>query len=116
MLTKMFSAMPSASRLLMGGVAALALLGAPATFDRAYAGGVETFNCVGYYGSVSCVRRWDWGAEPRERPLTEQEEAESAERHRKWVARCRPVIRQDQFGVGRYYYAAPGCEFGKFQD
>ncbi len=114
MLTRMV--MPSGSRLLLGGVAALALLSAPATFDRAEAGGAGAVSCVGSPGAVSCAGRWEWTGDARRRPLTEQEEAESAERHRKWVARCRPVIKQDQFGVGRYFYAAPGCEFGKTQD
>ena len=45
-----------------------------------------------------------------------QEEAESAERERQWEARCRPVVKQDQYGVSRYQYAAPGCEFGRFQE
>jgi hypothetical protein len=114
MLTRMV--MPSGSRLLLGGVAALALWSAPVTFDRAEAGGAGgAVSCVGSPGAVSCAGRFEWTGDGRRRP-TEQEEAESAERHRKWVARCRPVIKQDQFGVGRYVYAAPGCEFGKYQD
>ena len=44
------------------------------------------------------------------------EQAAAAERERRWLARCRPVVQQDQFGVGRYRYAAPGCEFGRSQD
>jgi len=114
MLTRMV--MPSGSRLLLGGVAALALWGAPATFERAQAGGAGAVSCVGSAGAISCAGRWEWTGEGRRRQLTEQEEAESAERHRKWVARCRPVIKQDQFGVGRYFYAAPGCEYGKYED
>jgi hypothetical protein len=73
--------------------------------------------CVGSRGLVTCVDKWhktygDSG--PRQK--TEQEIAESAERDRKWVARCRPVLRQDRYGVDRYEYAASGCEFGKTQD
>jgi hypothetical protein len=41
---------------------------------------------------------------------------EAMERDRKWLARCKPVIQQDTYGVGRYIYAASGCEFGKFED
>jgi hypothetical protein len=48
-------------------------------------------------------------------PKTEKEVAEAAERDRLWVARCRPTIRQDQYGVRRYHYAAPGCEYGKYE-
>jgi hypothetical protein len=28
-------------------------------------------------------------------------------------ARCRPTVQQDMFGINRYAYAAPGCEYGK---
>jgi hypothetical protein len=31
---------------------------------------------------------------------------------RRWVERCRPIIEQDRYGVPRYHYAMPGCEFG----
>jgi hypothetical protein len=41
---------------------------------------------------------------------------ESAQRERKWLARCRPAIRHDEYGVGRYVYAARGCEFGRTED
>jgi len=52
---------------------------------------------------------------PVPKPKTEKEVAEAAERDRLWVARCKPVIRQDQYGVRRYHYAAPGCEYGKYE-
>jgi hypothetical protein len=48
-------------------------------------------------------------------PKTEKEIADAAERERLWLARCRPVIRQDHYGVRRYHYAAPGCEYGKYE-
>lgn len=48
-------------------------------------------------------------------PRTEKEIADAAERQRLWEARCRPVIRQDHYGVRRYHYAAPGCEYGKYE-
>jgi len=25
------------------------------------------------------------------------------------------VVRADEFGVNRYYYVAPGCEFGRYE-
>jgi hypothetical protein len=31
---------------------------------------------------------------------------------RKWLARCRPILKYDHYGVARYHYSAPGCEFG----
>jgi hypothetical protein len=118
MLTRIFAAVPSDPRPLMAGVVALALLGAPVT--SAHAGGIEVTNCVRSLGSFSCVTRWGASGDPNVRsvpgPSDAQEEAEFGDRDRKWVARCRPIIRQDQYGVGRYYYAAPGCEFGRIQD
>jgi hypothetical protein len=48
-------------------------------------------------------------------PKTEREVTEAADRDRLWQARCRPVIRQDQYGVRRYHYSAPGCEYGKYE-
>ncbi len=48
-------------------------------------------------------------------PRGEKEIADAAARERLWQARCRPAIRQDQYGVRRYHYAAPGCEYGKYE-
>ncbi len=39
----------------------------------------------------------------------------SRERDRKWVERCKPVMRQDAYGVSRYVYAARGCEHGRIE-
>jgi hypothetical protein len=109
------SAIAPFARPAAGGVAVLALLAAFAAFEPARAGGYGTATCVGSPGSISCVGQWGFTGE-RWRPPDPQEEAESAERHRKWVTRCRPVVRQDHYGVSRYHYAKPGCEFGKFHD
>ena len=49
-------------------------------------------------------------------PHSAEEQARYDARDRKWVEHCRPVIRQDRYGVARYHYAAPGCEFGVFGD
>jgi hypothetical protein len=121
MLTRMFSAMPSISRPFTGGVVALALLGAAVSFEPAHGqeGGMVVLNCVGSGFAISCVKRWGSRPDPYVRrlvPRDPQEEAESAERERKWAARCRPVMKQDRYGVSRYEYAAQGCEFGKTQD
>ena len=79
--------------------------------------GSRQTSCVGSWGLGSCVTHWykTWD-DDRPRQKTEQEIAESAERDRKWVARCRPVLRQDRYGVDRYEYAAPGCDYGRTQD
>ncbi len=89
----------------------------------AQAGSVYTTWCSGSwgrgYGSGNCVEI--------EGPLTnpyvievpppkgDKEIAEAAERQRLWLARCKPVIRQDHYGVRRYHYAVPDCEYGKYE-
>jgi hypothetical protein len=117
MLTRMFSGM-SDVRPLAGGLMVLALLGALVT--SAQAGGIVIGSCLRSGGTLSCAARWGAGGDPYIRgvagPRNVQEEADTAERERKWMARCRPIIHQDQYGVGRYYYAAPGCEVGRIED
>ena len=39
-----------------------------------------------------------------------------AERDAKWVKYCDPKIYTDKYGVERYRYAKPGCEFGLTED
>jgi hypothetical protein len=112
----MFSAIPGSSRPIVGGIVALALLGVSVPLESATAGGTDVTNCIRSFGEYSCVERWNSTGDPSARRASPQEEAESAERERQWAARCHPVVKQDQYGVGRYQYAAPGCEFGRFQD
>lgn len=85
-------------------------------WSSAYADGMAVGGCVGSQGSLSCVARWGEAGDPYVRkvpePADEVERARSAEREHKWQERCRPTIAQDRFGVPRYQYAAPGCEFG----
>ncbi len=85
-------------------------------WSSAYADGIAVGGCVGSQGSLSCVARWGEAGDPYVRkvpePADEVERARSAEREHKWQERCRPTIAQDRFGVPRYQYAAPGCEFG----
>jgi hypothetical protein len=50
-----------------------------------------------------------------QRPLAETAFAQAEERDRRWIERCRPVIHRDRYGVGRYSYAARGCEFGPLE-
>jgi hypothetical protein len=119
MLTQMFPAVPAGARALMTGVVALMLLGAPMT--PAEAGRIRTTNCVGgWWWHTSCTTQWGEASDPYIRVVpgarSVQEEAEFAERDRKWVAYCRPVIKPDRNGVERYHYARPGCEYGKTQD
>ena len=78
-------------------------------------------SCVYARGASHCVRQYRYsdagnsGITARKEP-TEEELAEARDRDRQWVARCRPVLRQDAYGVGRYVYAARGCEYGRYQD
>ncbi len=77
-----------------------------------------TSSCVFAYGSANCVRQYRYndpgnsGIKRYAEPSAE-ERAEAQERDRAWQARCRPVLRQDYYGVSRYVYAAPGCEYGR---
>jgi hypothetical protein len=88
------------------------------SMDQASADGIRNTTCLTSGGGISCTTYWQrtgggqvlpWQIDPRET-------AASAERERRWLARCRPTARQDQFGVSRYSYAAAGCEFGKTED
>jgi hypothetical protein len=105
-------------------LAALALLALSTMSASAWAGpvepveGVHTFNCYGrYFGQRSCFatfRRGVFHPHVINVPaLQSADDIAAAEaRDRRWVARCRPQVRQDQYGMPRYNYAAPGCEFG----
>jgi len=98
--------------------AACALSGAVAAviFSAAYADGIAVGGCMGTGGSVSCVVRWGEAGDPYIRkvpqPTDDLERKRAAERDKKWEQRCRPTIVQDDYGVPRYRYMAPGCEFG----
>jgi hypothetical protein len=76
----------------------------------------STTSCVGGYGVFSCSTTWGKAGDPYIRSvpssISAEQSPELVERDRKWIARCRPVIVHDRYGVSRYHYAAPGCEFG----
>ena len=98
---------------------ALSLVSMTAIGGAAHADGMVFGGCIGGGGAVNCAVRWGEAGDPYIRvvpqPVTEDEKTQSAQRDRKWEARCRPVIAQDRYGVPRYQYAAPGCEFGVIQ-
>ena len=78
-------------------------------------------SCVYAAGAAHCVRQYRYGDRGNSgiqsfKEPSEEEIAESRERDRRWVARCRPYLRQDQYGVSRYHYAARGCEYGKYEE
>jgi hypothetical protein len=94
----------------MAGAILVAIL-LPARADSVSVGG-----CIGPWHAFNCVERWGEAGNPFVRtvpqPADGEERAHASERERKWQDRCRPVIAQDSYGVPRYRYAAPGCEFG----
>jgi hypothetical protein len=94
---------------------ALSMMSAPA---RSQTEGVVTWNCFGGRYSESCVTTFRKGpfnphviAVPA--PTSAEDRAAAEARDRRWAERCQPVIRQDRYGVPRYSYSAPGCEYGR---
>ncbi len=85
--------------------------------QTAHADYTRSTNCF----AGSCITTFRWGAPGSsiasikhvDGPQTDEERAEAAEKDRRWVAHCRPALREDRFGMKRYVYAAAGCEFGK---
>jgi hypothetical protein len=99
----------------LSAVAGLSALLVPVASTVVRADGLAVGGCVGTRYSITCVSRWGGYSDPYIRLVpqrTEAEKARSAEHDRKWHARCKPVAVEDLYGVQRYEYAAPGCEFG----
>jgi hypothetical protein len=103
-------------RLAAAGLFALAVIAS--SFSTAKADWSVTSSCVGTWGMGNCaaVKR----GHVRDTHLrhidgfdTAQEAKESVERDRKWARFCKPVVLTDRYGVSRYSYAQPGCEFGR---
>ncbi len=78
-------------------------------------------SCVSSGGGSHCVRQYRYGdpgnsgIQSLREPIPE-EVAELRDREKRWVERCRPMLRRDAYGVGRYVYAARGCEYGQDSD
>jgi hypothetical protein len=98
------------------GAALACSLVASVTFGSAQAQGVVIGGCVGGSHAVNCTAIWAPAGDPYIRhvpqPTDPAEQARARERIRHWADRCRPSIGHDRYGVSRYYYALPGCEFG----
>jgi hypothetical protein len=77
-------------------------------------------SCVEARSSFSCTAsELNHGSIARilQLPSADDRDSEqSSSRHQRWLTRCRPVLLVDQYGVGRYRYAAAGCEFGRAAD
>ena len=101
----------------LAGLGTLASLMLTVTALPAQADSVRATNCTFAGGSISCTTTRRRGVvNPHiiqvPQPTSEKDIQEQQRRDRQWEARCRPVIKPDQYGVGRYTYAQPGCEFG----
>lgn len=100
---------------LVGAGFALSLTAAAMT-SSARAQEIEVDGCVGGWFSAGCTTIWAPAEDPFIRTVPQPEDpagrARVARRDRRWADRCRPSIVQDRYGVARYTYAQPGCEFG----
>ncbi len=95
---------------------ALSFIASAALVNPADAQVIETGGCIASWGTFNCADLWAAPSDPFLRlapqPTTPDAQAHAREHDRRWVDRCRPSIRQDRYGVVRYHYAMPGCEFG----
>jgi hypothetical protein len=99
-----------------GAVVALSAATLVAVATAAEADQMGLGGCIGTRGTLNCVVRWGEAGDPYIRvvpgPVNPEEQAHAAEHERRWEQRCRPDIVQDRYGVPRYQFAAPGCNFG----
>jgi hypothetical protein len=113
-----FQSATVASAARYGAAATLSAMVLALIWSAAYADGIVASGCLGS-GALNCAVRWGGAGDPYVRqvppPIDEVEKQHAAERDKKWEQRCRPTITQDRYGVPRYQYAAPGCEFGVLQ-
>ena len=109
-----------ATRMVRHALAASCLIAtfASAPSAPARADGWRNSTCLFTGGAITCTTQWRRGVSSQYLPwrVDVQETAASAERERKWLARCRPVAQEDALGISRYRYAAAGCDFGKTED
>lgn len=109
------AAEPRSASWLVARIGAAAILTA-VTLTSASAGSVIDLSCVVGAHNFNCAAQMTTGGDPYIRavpePIGEAQKAQIAARDRKWVARCHPVVEHDGYGVARYHYAAPGCEYG----
>ncbi len=78
-----------------------------------YGGGANTS-----YGADTCIEVRHELTNPyviQVAPQTEADYRAAAEHDRLWTAHCKPVVKQDRYGVDRYVYAAPGCDYGRYE-
>jgi hypothetical protein len=99
----------------IGAAAAISVMTLAVT-HAAQATTISTGGCIGGWTTYSCVTRYGEAGDPFVRtvppPRDDAERTHAAERERRWLNRCHPAITQDRYGVARYHYSSPGCEFG----
>lgn len=111
-----------AAALIASGFTLLTVCGAARAAGNEAAGneaaGNEVGGCVGSWDTFNCVWRWGANRDPYVRqvpePASDADKGFSTEREHRWEQRCRPQIAVDRYGVGRYVYSVPGCEFGAY--
>jgi hypothetical protein len=100
----------------IGAAVVIVMTSSVAIGTAAQAQTVGSSSCLGSWYSFNCVNQWAPTGDPFIRmvppPADAAAKASALHHERRWVDRCRPVIRQDRYGIARYRYAAPGCEFG----
>jgi hypothetical protein len=97
----------------VGFAIALSVLATAASPASSLAQDLITSGCIGSWRATNCVTRYGVAGDPFVRPVPRSNDRARAEqRERRWVTRCQPTIKQDRYGVARYHYAMPGCEFG----
>ena len=94
---------------------AFGIMAAPARSESGE--GTRILNCFStFYGfySDSCIETFHSGRiNPHVIQVPASTDPAAAARDRRWSERCRPVVLQDSFGMPRYRYDAPGCEYGR---
>lgn len=93
----------------------LGLIALSLAMAKAKAGDSMSLSCVGGGGAVSCtVTRGGFGPAHviKVSPATDPD---SERRDRQWWKLCSPKVVLDRFGVRRYAYTKPGCEYGRYK-
>lgn len=115
MLTSRIAGTASALRPIASIVAAMVL--SATTLTPARAGNAVDVGCIGnFMKSFNCAGQWSAAGDPYLRSVPEvvgdEQLTRAAARDRRWMARCNPVVERDSYGVARYRYSTPGCEYG----
>jgi hypothetical protein len=100
-------------RIVLAAVAAsVVVVGALATPVQAQQTTTQTCkrNFVG--GGETCTTTVQNGTGQAPQKITRQEAIDETARIAKWEEVCKPRISRDRYGVARYSYAQPDCEYG----